>query len=769
MQVFDNKELSIDDLAGFESDSISGQVDTIIFRNSDNGYSVLGIEGDFQFIAVGTMPELEEGDHVKLYGSWTEHPEYGRQYRVKQYEPVLPHTESGIIAYLSSSMVRGLGPKRAAKLVKEFGLETLDILAKDPTAASKIKGISKDLSADISEQLREKRQYQELVMLLAPIGTGPGRIMRIYKRWGSSAVDRIRHDPYCLAEEIEGTGFLTADKLALELGVDPLDDKRLESAIIYWLSRNLSSGHTWCDLAMAISGAAELVDASDHAPLALAITRLISANRLICCDESGFPVDQNEPDARLLLPQIYKAERSVFERLLMLDSCGPQRFPEWQERSETADIIREHTLRDPADKQMLSIEQTEHLISIISSQVSILTGGPGTGKTTMIKSLCQFVNREGGRLILAAPTGRAARRLTEATGEQASTLHRLLALPVNGHQQSAAVQPVTLQADFIVVDEASMLDIFVFSSLLQAIPPGTRLVLTGDADQLPSIGPGQILRDIIKSGRIPVMRLQQIFRQTDRSLIVSNAHRIREGRNIEIDQSLASSFIWIQREGPIQMAQAAENLCSRVLSREYKLDPIRDVQVLTPVRKGECGTYELNRRLQSVLNHNAGSKDGFDQSVSIMNKLFVIGDKVIQLRNQYELEWISVSDGERGQGVMNGETGLITAVDKVNRCIRVLFDDERQVLYTEDAIDDLDLAYAVTVHKSQGSEYPAVVLVLPQTAPSLLNRQLLYTAATRPRKHLFLISSRSVLERAISNNLSADRRTMLAAWLSKSK
>lgn len=768
MRVFDKNEIKIDDLAGADSDNISGQVDTIIFRNPDNGYSVLGIEGDFQFIAVGTMPELEEGDHVKLYGSWTEHPEYGRQYRVQQYEPVLPHTESGIIAYLSSSMVRGLGPKRASRLVREFGLDTLEILAKDPNAATVIKGISKELAANISEQLREKRQYQELVMLLAPIGTGPGRIMRIFKKWGSSAVDRIRHDPYCLAEEIEGTGFLTADKLALELGVDPLDNKRLESAVVYWLSGTLSSGHTWNHPADVIAGAAELVAANDHAILASAITRLIASDRLICCDKSGFPVGMDDSDARLMLPQIFKAERAVFEKLVLLAGCDPQRFPDWQNRAETAENIREHIMQQTDKKQILSNEQNEHLVSIISSQVGVLTGGPGTGKTTMIKYLCQFVNHMGGRLLLAAPTGRAARRLSEATGEEASTLHRLLALPVNGHHQTAAVQPVTLQADFIVVDEASMLDIFIFPSLLQAIPPGTRLVLTGDADQLPSIGPGQILRDIIQSGRIPVMKLQQIFRQSDRSLIVSNAHRIKEGRGIEIDQSLSSSFIWIHRDSTIQMAQAAENLCSRVLSKEYKLDPIRDVQVLTPVRKGECGTYELNRRLQNVLNHTAVSNDASDQSLNLINKQFRVGDKVIQLRNQYELEWISLSDGERGQGVMNGETGLVTALDHANRCIRVLFDEERQVLYTEDTIEDLDLAYAVTVHKSQGSEYPAVVLVLPPTAPSLLNRQLLYTASTRARQHLFLISSRSVLERAIANNSSADRRTMLAAWLSAS-
>ncbi|NLW12879.1 MAG: ATP-dependent RecD-like DNA helicase [Clostridiaceae bacterium] len=770
MQGFDKHELSIDDLAGAQEDNLSGQVDTIIFRNHDNGYSVLGIEGDFQFIAVGTMPELEEGDHVKLYGTWTKHHEYGRQYRVSQYEPILPHTEAGIIAYLSSSMIKGLGPKRAARLVREFGLDTLEILAKDPYAAASVKGISTALADSISEQLREKRQYQELVILLAPIGTGPGRIMRIFKKWGSSAVERIRHNPYCLAEEIEGTGFLTADKLARELGIDPLDDKRLESALLYWLSRNLSSGHTWSQTGEAIIGASNLISENNHELISAAIKRLTAANRLICCDESGFPADQDDPEARLILPQIYKSERSVFERLLLLAGSRPQRYPDWQDIREVAGLIRGKGYLDADAMPALSQEQTEHLASIISSQISVLTGGPGTGKTTMIKTLCQFVKSEGGRIILAAPTGRAARRLSETTGEDASTLHRLLALPVNGQQRSAAAAvPVSLQADFVVVDEASMLDIFVFDSLLQAILPGTRLVLTGDADQLPSIGPGQILRDIIQSNKIPVMRLTQIYRQAERSLIVSNAHRIREGKGIEIDQSLSSSFIWIHRDNTAQMAQAAENLCSRVLSREYKIDPIRDAQVLTPVRKGECGTYELNRRLQAVLNQSADSTQSSENSFQVLNRQFSIGDKVIQLRNQYELEWVSVTDGERGQGIMNGETGIITAIDRVNRCIRVLFDDERQVIYTEDTIDDLDLAYAVTVHKSQGSEYPAVVLVLPPTAPSLLNRQLLYTAATRARQHLFIISNRFVLDRAIANNSSADRRTMLGSWLSRSQ
>lgn len=766
MREVDNNDLTIDDLTGIQDDSITGQVDTIIFRNQDNGYSVLGIEGDFQFIAVGTMPELEEGDHVRLYGTWTEHPDYGRQYRVNQYEPILPHTESGIITYLSSSMIKGLGPKRASRLVREFGLDTLEILAKDPSAAASVQGISANLAENIAEQLREKRQYQELVLLLAPIGAGPARIMRIYKKWGKAAVEKIRHNPYCLSEEIEGTGFITADRLARELGIDPKDDKRLESAVHYWLSRNLSYGHTWSKPREVISGAAELISEKSHDLIAAAVKRLVSQGRLFCCDEKGLEIDIESPDARLVLPQIYKAERLAFERLILLAESLPQRYPEWQDKKEVVNLIRQKGYLETDATPVLSVEQTEHLASIISTQISVLTGGPGTGKTTMIRTLCQFVKSEGGRIVLAAPTGRAARRLSEASGEDASTLHRLLSLPINGRQKSMSASPVSIQADFVVVDEASMLDIYVFSSLLEAIPPGTRLVLTGDADQLPSIGPGQVLRDITQSKRVPVMRLTQIYRQSERSLIVANAHRIREGRRIELEQSLASSFIWIQRDTTEQMAHAAQNLCAKVLPVDYKIDPTKEAQLLTPVRKGECGTAELNRRLQAVLNPACTSGQDTENKSVFTKKQFVVGDKVIQLRNQYELDWTSVSDDESGQGIMNGETGIITSINNKNRSLSVLFDEDRLAEYNEENIDDLDLAYAITVHKSQGSEYPAVILVLPPTVPSLLNRQLLYTAVTRARQRLFIISNRTIFDRAIANNSSADRKTMLGTWLS---
>lgn len=756
MQDYDYNQVNRDQEAGDNiNESITGLIDTIIFRNEINGYTVCGIDSEFDFIAVGVMPELEEGDHVKLHGAWIRHPEYGQQFKVSNYEPVMPESAQGIIAYLSSGLIKGIGPGLAKRLVREFGTDTLEVLANDPKLAAKVKGISARLAESVAEQLRDKRQYQELVMLLSPYGIGPARIMKIFRKWGITAAQKIRSNPWLLAEEIEGTGFLTADRIAQGMGISRFDEHRLENAILFWLNRYTSSGHTWCSQDEMIEGSlvvAAIDKTTDNRNLLnQAIDRLISYNRLV-------------RDNFIALPHIFQSELACAERMALLNNCSPQRFPDWQDNQYVRRELEAMQAKQELSSFRLTSEQINCLTSVISSNISVLTGGPGTGKTTVIKSLCEFIKQEGGRVLLAAPTGRAARRLSEATGETAATLHRLLAIPVGRDGQLMDQSQVNLQADFIVVDEASMLDVFVFRSLLSAIPPGTRLLLTGDIDQLPSVGPGQILRDITASDQIPVLRLTQIFRQAAQSLIVKNAYNIRNGDFFKLDQSFDSSFIWISRDNVRDMADAVIGMCGRVLPDEYQLDPVRDLQVLTPVRKSECGASELNKKLQQILNP-ASEKTDSESGLNIYGKVFLPGDKVIQLRNQYELNWESINGSEKGQGVMNGETGIVIEVNKSGRSLKVLFDDERQACYSEELIEDLDLAYAMTVHKSQGSEYPAVLLVLPPTAPSLLNRQLLYTAVTRAKTKLFIISSKDILKRAIANDMPARRKTLLESLL----
>jgi exodeoxyribonuclease V alpha subunit len=770
----DNRQQSLADLTGMrglaqEPTVLEGIVEDIIFRNESNGYSVVTMSGPEERIAVGILPYLSPGESVRMYGIWTDHPDYGRQYQVDRYELVAPHTREAILDYLCSGLIKGIGERTAQRLVKQFGDETLEILRVHPEKVAMLKGIGAAKAAKIAEQLQEKKDFQDLVLLLRPLGIGTGKILRIYQQYGREAMQLISENPFRLADEIYGIGFLTADKLARDLGLDPQSPGRVACALRYVLSQAISGGHTYLPIDQLLTGASQLLDLplTDRHP---ALAGLEADSQIVLLGRQfGDPEDR-----RAALGILVTVEKLAAERLVSLLKTAPSRFPELAIPTYAAEIIRGSC----ASQQMeLAPEQESALLEALRQPVLIMTGGPGTGKTTIIKLLCDCLESRGGRVLLAAPTGRAARRMTEATGVEAKTLHRLLEIQFSpdDSRQGYSRRPVSvakLDCDLLIVDEASMIDVFLFKILIDSVSPGTRLVLVGDADQLPSVGPGYVLKDLIDSQRIPVARLTRIFRQSSQSLIIRNAHRIHDGLWPELDQSRDSHFLFVAKEKAEEVAAATLRLCSEILPLQYNCDPLRDVQVLTPSHKGPAGTVMLNRQLQDALRLRTGSlvagkpQPVEDETIEAHGCRFGVGDKVMQNRNNYDLSWRLQADPETtGSGVFNGETGTVSYVDAESGCLEALFDDDRLITYDRQNLEDLELAYAITIHKSQGSEYPVVVLAIPAGAPRLLTRNLLYTAVTRARQKLLLVTSRRTLAAMLANNQAYTRYTLLKDWL----
>jgi exodeoxyribonuclease V alpha subunit len=758
-----------------ESETVlKGQIEEVIFESETSGYRVLAVSGAENFIAVGYAPAVAPGEMVELTGCFVEHPQYGRQFKFSHCRPLLPDSEDAIYHYLCSGLIKGIGPRTAARLIQQFGARTLEVLRHEPQEVAKIKGIGSRRAERMAAQLAEKLEYQDLMLLLSPHGIGTGLIFRIYRQWGAGAVERIRKNPYDLADEIDGIGFLTADRVARALGLAPDAPARLAGALKYRLLQALYEGNTWLPRTELLTDAARLIHQPEENLIPF-LDDLIRKGDVIAFDSlQPLPADDLGPpgatdgDAtrhgrRLALPGYFEIEKSAAFLLQRLLRSVPSRFPEWCDAA-TAQSVIDRTSQDLNLK--LAREQNLALQMALREPFSILTGGPGTGKTTIIRVLTECFRREGGKVLLAAPTGRAARRLSELTGCPAKTIHRLLALPLYGSPEPPGLgidemTDVTLNCDLLVVDEVSMLDVVLFRSLLEAIPPGTRVLMVGDANQLPAIGPGQVLTDLLQSKAVPAVCLTEIFRQSAQSLIVRNAHQILHGQRLEIDQSFASSFIFVVREPAEAVAQAVIRLYTDILPNQYGLDVKRDVQVLTPAHKGPAGTVALNQALQGPIDE--------DTALNAHGVWFGPDDKVMQMRNQYELSW-TLADGPkdqpvRGKGVFNGEMGRVKAVDPEEDELTVLFDDGREVGYDRAALEDLDLAYAVTIHKSQGSEYPVVILAIPPTAPRLLTRNLLYTGVTRARQKLLLVSSRQTIAAMLANEQTSRRYTTLGEWL----
>ena len=715
---------------------IEAFADETVFRNDENGYTVLIVRtGRTRVSAVGILPPVASGEKLRITGEWVEHPVYGRQIKVHSCEIEKPTTLSGIEKYLSSGMIRGIGPATAKLLVKAFGEKTLDVLYAEPERLLEVPGIGEKRARMIQESYAEQAQQREAMLFLQSYGITPALAVKIFKQYGENVKQVVMKNPYRLVEDIEGVGFKTADRIAASLGVEQDSEYRLSAGIKSALSEATgSAGHCYlprpelCETARRLLGNDE--DAIERMIDSLILDHQLTAQIL--------PREDGEAEVAVYLPQTYRAECEVARRLReMLDAMPASMTDDLTAQLDEIERMEGITLHP---QQRLAIE------TAVKSGMTVITGGPGTGKTTIIKCIIRLLS-VGGEIALAAPTGRAAKRMSEACGMEAKTLHRLL--EYGGEEGDfARTQDNPLELDTLIVDEMSMVDIFLMRSMLRALVPGTRLIMVGDADQLPSVGAGNVLRDILDSGAVPSVRLTEIFRQDEKSMIVYNAHRINHGEAPRLNAK-GSDFFFERASSPADAAARIVELCAVRLPNFLGLDPVRQMQVLSPTKKGDCGVYALNQLLQSRFNPSAPGK----QERTRGDTTFREGDKVMQTRNNYQLEWQKegVFGWEKGQGVFNGDIGFVSGIDAQERTITVRFDDDREATYEGGDIDDLELAYCISVHKSQGSEFPVVVMPAVGGPPMLLTRNLLYTAVTRARRMVMLVGREAAIEQMIAN------------------
>ena len=708
-----------------------GTVEEIVFRNDQNGWTVASVrlDGSGRTSAVGVMPFLSAGEHAIFDGELVEHREYGEQIRVSGYETTRPETKSAVEKYLASGLIKGVGPATAKLIVGRFGARALDILESEPERLTEIDGIGPKRARQIAEAFEEQNAMRGTLLFLQGYGLSPALSMKIVKTYGEAAEQVLRANPYRLVDEVEGVGFKTADAIAASLGFAKESEFRLCSGIRYVLSEAANGmGHMYLPEGELIAQAGRVLGASEETT-AHALKVLLTRRALALEEVNG--------ERAVYLPNLLDAERDTAKLLLALrDSILPA------PQSEEA-ILAEIAEYERAESVTLCEEQRSAVLAAVTEGVAVVTGGPGTGKTTSINCIIRLMRRMG-RVELCAPTGRAAKRMSEATGCSARTLHRLLEYGGEG-QGFARDEDNPLEADVVIVDEMSMVDIFLMRSLLRALRPGTRLILVGDADQLPSVGAGNVLRDLIAADVVRVVRLTEIFRQAGQSMIVVNAHRINRGeyptlRNRETD------FFMERRESVAQAAQSVVALVQTRLPNYMKLDSLRDIQVMTPMKRGDLGVFALNRALQQALNPAHRDKPELTRG----DVIFRLGDKVMQVRNDYDIEWTSPE--KDGTGAFNGDIGFVVSVNRREMELTVEFDDGRRAVYDSSMLDELEPAYCMSVHKSQGSEFEAVVLPLFSGPPMLMTRNLLYTAVTRAKKLVVLVGRESCVRQMVDNN-----------------
>lgn len=730
-----------------EQELIRGTVAAVLYQNQENGYSVIRFTTDqgVTITVVGTIPMCTPGEHLAVTGHWEDHTTHGPQFRAEFLERVMPSGAEAIETYLSSRAIKGIGPRTASRIVKLFGDQTFEIMEQHPERLAEVPGISPQKAKAIGQSFQKQFGMRKLLEFLLSNGL-PGELaMPLYKAYGDLAMDALRDDPYLLTEDYFGAAFAAVDQFAVHQGIEAEDFRRVQAATVYTLRHNLGNGHTFLPAEKLCAATATMINV-DPDVVRETLGDLNLAGKLV--------VDTLRDISVCYLPEYYEAETYVAQRMLEL-SATPQQVPD----------RLEGTLR--AVQQELGTEyaseQARAILTAARSSVMLLTGGPGTGKTTTVNGILGLFDRLGIKTVLAAPTGRAANRLKELCGREAATIHRLLETqfdPESGKLCFMHDESEPLKADAVVVDETSMVDILLMEALLRALKPQCRLILVGDPDQLPSVGAGNLFSDLIRSKKIPTVRLTEIFRQARESLITMNAHAINGGQLPELTVK-NKDFFFLQRRDMQRAVDTIVDLCVRRLPQNMGI-PADQIQVLSPTRKNEAGTAALNLRLQAVLNPPAPGKQEHKRG----KMLFRVGDRVMQIKNNYDIMWKKTEGFGVGTGVFNGDVGKVTEIDPGQETMTVVFDD-RQVEYTFDLLGQLELAYAMTVHKSQGSEYRAVILSVSQANPYLLTRSILYTAVTRARELLILVGDPGVVQQMVENNRQSRRYSGLKLRLEK--
>ena len=739
-----------DSAPGDEPVKISGIVEDVIFKNDENGYAVIRIEDDAgrPVTVTGIMPYISEGDAISATGRWVTHKKYGRQFEVEYYDRELPREEGDMLRYLASGAIKGIGPKTAEKIISKFGKDAFEVIEEHPEWLADIPGITAKRAVTISDTFKSVSGSREFMMFSRDFFS-PTTAMKIYRAWGAGAIERIRRDPYSLCGEFGGIGFKRADAIAAALGMSPDSPERVRAGIKYVLSsESMRSGHSCLPLETLKKCAVELLFGydgdGDASAVANTIDRMVSEKRLVVYKRDGIDL--------YYLPYVYAAESGTARKLVSLSKSCPS-FDE-------GDIGAMIKSSEAVAGIKYAAQQKEALALALRSGVTVITGGPGTGKTTIIKGLIHIFERLDMKVCLAAPTGRAAKRMSEATSHEAKTIHRLLEMEFSDTETANFLRNENdpLDEKVIIIDEASMIDILLINALVRAIRSGSRLILIGDADQLPSVGCGNVLGDVIGSDVFPVVTLTEIFRQSEESSITTNAHLINCGEMPELS-SKGSDFFFLKRETDSAIAACVRDLVVNRLPKSYGASVADKIQVITPSRKGDAGTEALNEMLRRALNPPSDEKKEFTNR----GRIFRAGDRIMQTKNDYSVEWTDPFENT-GYGVFNGDIGSLVSIDQ-DASEAVVGFDEKTCKYELSSFDEVDHAYAITVHKSQGSEYPIVVIPVYNCPPMLKTRNLLYTAITRASKMVILVGRREVLAEMIANDRKGVRCTGLLSML----